>query len=298
MPGSHPITTLPLSDWHEPFDAGNSWQRELEEGRVLYCPDLSFRLEGTEERFFAAQWSDPKRKSIYIRHGNPELLGSTATGDDRDHLYAMLARFEQHSTALIERLCPSYQGKMRPAGTSFRPRAIGSDTRALSWRKDDRRLHVDAFPSNPTLGMRILRVFANVGDVARSWRVGEPFEDMARHFMSQIPKPSPIMAQLQFRLGITKRVRSDYDHFMLHLHDLAKADMQYQRDCQQIAFDFPPGCVWICFSDQVMHAAMAGQYMLEQTIHVPPQALAYPNETPLAILERLTARPLVEHAAG
>ena len=43
--------------------------------------------------------------------------------------------------------------------TSFRPGAI--ETRALSPRKDDKRLHVDAFPSSPVQGRRIFRVFTN-----------------------------------------------------------------------------------------------------------------------------------------
>jgi hypothetical protein len=49
----------------------------------------------------------------------------------------------------------------------------------------------------------------------------------------------------------------------------------------------------MCFSDQVMHAAVSGQYMLEQTIHLPVQALYDASRAPLAILERMTGRTLV-----
>ena len=56
---------------------------------------------------------------------------------------------------------------------------------------------------------------------------------------------------------------------MLGLHDRAKADLDYQRDCAQQVVRFAPGTTWLCFSDQVMHAAVSGQYMLEQTIHLP-----------------------------
>ena len=68
---------------------------------------------------------------------------------------------------------------------------------------------------------------------------------------------------------VTKRPRSAYDHLMLSLHDRAKEDLAYQRDCAQEVVRFAPGTTWICFSDQVMHAAVSGQYMLEQTIHLP-----------------------------
>ena len=80
---------------------------------------------------------------------------------------------------------------------------------------------------------------------------------------------------------------------MLGLHDAAKADIDYQRSSPQEEARFAPGTTWICFSDQVMHAAMSGQYMLEQTIHLPLAALYEPARSPLAILERLTGRRLV-----
>ena len=58
-------------------------------------------------------------------------------------------------------------------------------TRKQSVRADDRRLHVDAFPSRPNYGERILRVFTNVNPDGepRVWRVGEPFEDVAPRFL-------------------------------------------------------------------------------------------------------------------
>jgi hypothetical protein len=56
---------------------------------------------------------------------------------------------------------------------------------------------------------------------------------------------------------------------------------------------FAPGTTWLCFSDQVMHAAVSGQFMFEQTIHLPVSALYDPARSPLAILTRLTGRALV-----
>jgi hypothetical protein len=80
---------------------------------------------------------------------------------------------------------------------------------------------------------------------------------------------------------------------MLQLHDLAKADLAYQRDCPQRAVDFMPGTTWICFSDQVMHAAMSGQFMFEQTYRLPLSVIAEQQASPVRILERLTGRTLV-----
>ena len=100
-----------------------------------------------------------------------------------------------------------------------------------SWRKDDTRLHVDSFPSNPMRGRRLLRVFHNLNPNGqpRSWRVGEPFEDFARRFLPAIARPLPGSAAVLHALHITKSRRSAYDHYMLQLHDRVKADMAYQR---------------------------------------------------------------------
>ena len=56
---------------------------------------------------------------------------------------------------------------------------------------------------------------------------------------------------------------------------------------------FPPGSVWVCFSDQTSHAVMSGQFMLEQTFFLPVDAMAHPEWAPLGILERVTGRKLV-----
>jgi hypothetical protein len=166
--------------------------------------------------------------------------------------------------------------------------------RAVSWRKDDTRLHVDAFPSRPNRGERILRVFCNVNPhgADRVWRVGESFEAMARHLLPRVRGRVPGEAALLAALHVTKGVRSRYDHLMLGLHDRAKADLDYQRTCAQREVHFAPGTTWICYSDQVMHAAMSGQYMLEQTTHLPLAALYEPTRAPLAVLERLTGHAL------
>jgi hypothetical protein len=94
-------------------------------------------------------------------------------------------------------------------------------------------------------------------------------------------------------LGVTKGLRSEYDHLMLALHDRAKADLDYQKTCPQQVVRFPPGSTWLCFSDQVMHAAVSGQFMLEQTIHLPVSALYDEQSSPLATLERLRGKPLL-----
>jgi hypothetical protein len=79
---------------------------------------------------------------------------------------------------------------------------------------------------------------------------------------------------------------------MLQLHDQAKADLAFQRDAPQARVDFAPGTTWVVYSDQVLHAAMGGQHMLEQTFYLDVEQLQRPETSPLRTLERLLNRPL------
>ena len=153
---------------------------------------------------------------------------------------------------------------------------------------------VDAFPSRPNRGERILRVFTNLNPHGepRVWRVGEAFEDIARRF---VPRAKPYVAwqaKALRALRVTKSLRTEYDHLMLQLHDGMKADGDYQRDCPQVTMPFPPGSTWVCFSDQTAHAVMSGQFMMEQNLHLAAERQVDPQASPLAILERQLGRRL------
>jgi hypothetical protein len=167
--------------------------------------------------------------------------------------------------------------------------------RASTWRKDDTRLHIDSFPSSPTGGARLLRVFSNInpGGRARTWRTGEAFETIARQHLSGVSGPVAGTHYLLEALGITKGRRSAYDHFMLGLHDSMKANIAYQSEAAHSVYEFQAGSTWSVFSDQVVHAAMAGQHALELTFLVPVDCMENPALAPLHVLERLLGRTLV-----
>ena len=205
----------------------------------------------------------------------------------------MVGRFRSHAQQLINGLLPAYTPILRLAPTSYRP--VRVETRVQSWRADDRRLHIDAFPSRPNYGERILRVFSNVHPAGepRVWRVGESFEKVARRFVPKAKPYSAWKARALHAMRVTKSFRSEYDHLMLQLHDGMKSDLEYQREADQQTVPFAAGSVWVCFSDQTSHAVMAGQYMLEQTLHLPAARQYNADSSPLAILSRLTGRKLV-----
>ena len=269
-----------------------AWIAALEAGKVLYFPRLGFRLDEAETRFLTPAVRDPKSRNISL-DANGQLKGASGNADSQRALAAMVGRFRSSAQSLLHSLLPRYTASLRMAPTSYRPMQV--ETREQSWRADDRRLHVDAFPSRPNYGERILRVFTNVNPdgLPRVWRVGEPFEAVARHFLPRAKPYSAWQARALAMLRVTKSLRSEYDHLMLQLHDGMKSDLDYQKNAPQVTMPFPPGSVWVCFSDQTSHAVMSGQYMLEQTAHLPAASQYDPEASPLAILRRLTGRPLI-----
>lgn len=265
--------------------------RALEEGKVLFFPSLSFQLSQAEHRFL-----DPaileRSKNVGYNPATGALTGTGCHGQDALDLKALLARYADSTKAFLGRLLPYYGTSLRRERTSLRPARV--EGRVTSWRKDDTRLHVDSFPSQPTQGRRLLRIFCNVNPNGepRVWRAGESFANVARHFWRTLPEPRLLQRQILAWFRVTKGLRSEYDHYMLHLHDAMKRDLDYQRNCDQEAVHFPAGSAWVCFTDQVSHAAMSGQHQFEQTYTLAPEAQFSPATAPLATLEKLAGRPL------
>lgn len=291
-----PILEIPLSDWNQARPQPD-WTRAVEAGKVLYFPKLGFRLTPQEQPLLREDMLKAGTRNVSLG-ADGVLKGAAGTDEEQKLLAAMIGRFRQQALQLIDGLLPEYRGLLRVAPTSFRPKQV--ETRAQSVRADDQRMHVDAFPSRPNYGERILRVFTNLNPhgVPRVWRLGDDFETVARQFL---PKAKPYrlwQAKALNALHVTKSLRSEYDHLMLQLHDLMKFDERYQKDGTQMKMPFPPGCVWVCFSDQATHAVMSGQFMMEQTLYLPPGREVNPQSSPLAILTRLTGRPLVGVGAG
>lgn len=286
---------LPLrhAGWTEPASAEvvSSAAGALERGDVLFLPKLRFPIDAADAAIFS-QTVLTSSKNASFDPVSQRVGGTTLEGEEMDRLRRLMARWSDAAAALVDGLLPRYRGRLIRARSSFRPAEIAG--RATSWRKDDTRLHVDSFPATPVQGRRILRVFTNVNPSGRprSWRVGGDFEALAGRFASSLVIPSPGSATLLRVLHVTKSLRSDYDALMLQLHDRMKEDADYQAAQPQTAIEFPSGSTWVAFTDQVSHAAMAGQHQLEQTFVLPVDALIDESRSPLRILEGLKGRRL------
>lgn len=264
----------------------------LERGGIVVLPRLDFPVDGEERRVLFEAGVALTAKNLSFDPLSGRLKGGDLSGDAAAHLRNLLERYARLSMALVKNLLPRYANALVQGKASYRP--ADASNRSVSWRKDDRRLHVDAFPSNPVHGKRMLRVFTNINPhgTARVWRVGEPFEAVAARFAPRVPRPVPGSSALLSWLGVTKSRRTDYDHLMLHIHDRMKADDTYQQSAVHATLAFPAGATWIVQTDAVSHAAMSGQYLLERTFLLPVDGMREPALSPLKILEGICGRTL------
>jgi hypothetical protein len=291
--GMSRVTTVGHAAWtRAPGDSPPAAAAALESGDVLFLPRLEFEIKPSERPLFS-QLIAATAKNISFDPSSGRLKGTALDRSDQAPLRDLVSRFSSRATTLVDQLLPAYRDRIELGRTSFRPVEIAG--RASSWRKDDTRLHVDSFAATPVHGRRILRVFTNVNPDRRprSWRIGEDFERVAQRFVPALRLPLPGSGTLLRLLRLTRSRRSAYDALMLQLHDRMKADTDYQVRAPQTPVDFPSGSTWMAFTDQVSHAAMAGQYQLEQTFLVPVAAMLDPGRSPLRILERIVGRRLL-----
>ncbi len=287
------IQELAWKQWEQTYTEAdcNKAMNALENGRLIFYPKLAFDLLPTEKVFLSDKYSDGKSKNISYDIKTNKLRGVNCSPEEEKLLSAMMQRFNKNATLLISQLLPEYVPHLQVARTSYRPvEIIGRKT---SYKKDDTRLHVDAFSSSPNQGKRILRVFSNINPNGqdRIWKIGEPFAQVVKRFLPQIKKPI-INGKLLRMLKVTKSLRTHYDHIMLQLHDRMKKDLDYQKEVEQVTVCFPPGSTWIVKTDHVSHAATAGQFLLEQTFYLPVEGMANSELSPLRVLEKMTQKKL------
>jgi hypothetical protein len=289
----NPFVVLDAADWDHPFTPEQQEQavQALERGQVLVFPNLACPVRPGERKFLSPDVLHGA-KNVSYDPATGSLANTRCTGAEAAELSRLIADFAYRADGLVRKLVPAYRAGLRRGRTSLRPVEVSG--RATSWRKDDTRLHVDSFPSAPTQGRRILRVFSNVNPEGRPrrWRVGEPFEAVARRFWPRLSGPLWGSGLLLRLLHVTKSRRTRYDHFMLQLHDHMKEDQDYQARAEQAVLDFPAGCTWVCYTDQVSHAAVSGQHQFEQTFRLSVRRMRDQRTAPLRVLERLAGHAL------
>lgn len=256
----------------------------LESGKLIYLPDYAFSLTHLEQDLLTDSILAPKSKNISYDYSKQRLNGLSKNNQSSTLsglIQPFMHRFADFSHDLIKSLLPHYASSILWGRTSYRPAEIKG--RASSKRRDDTRVHVDSFAATPVNGLRILRVFCNINPnhKPRVWHVGEPFKDVIKRFSHTIPTYNPFQAHLFQWFKMTKSLRTPYDHHMLHLHDNMKLDDHYQQTVVKKRIDFAAQSTWVVFTDHVSHAALSGQFLLEQTFYLPVDAMLDAEQSPL-----------------
>jgi 3-deoxy-D-manno-oct-2-ulosonic acid (Kdo) hydroxylase len=236
-------------------------------------------------------------KNVSYRPRVGELHGYK--GPDETVLRKLMASYADRMHRFLDSFLAPYKNKYKLDYTSFRP--IEAQGRNMPLHKRDDLLHFDAFPSRPTRGGRILRVFTNLNpSEPRIWEIGEPFHETAPKYAGNADLRSKVDAGalrklsdgLAATIGVTTAKRSAYDRFMLRFHDLLKEDSQYQASTPKRRIEFPPNTTWLVYTDGVPHSVLSGRYALEQTFIVSPEAQVAPEVTPIRVLENMYGRAM------
>jgi hypothetical protein len=288
------LQPLSVLTWDQAFSVEEAIMHTsaIENGEILYLPQLSFVLRPEEQVLLSQTLLDRHSKNVSFNPMTGRVKGANGMVDEKI-LTLFMQRFFETSQIFVEVLLPHYRGFLSMGRTSFRPAEIAG--RKTSPLKDDARLHVDAFSATPNQGKRILRIFCNVNPngVSRLWQTGEPFKKMVEQFVSLLRPPLWGSRRALALLKITKSYRTLYDHYMLMLHDQMKMNRTYQNTVQKTSLSFAADSTWVVMTDSVSHAALSGQYVLEQTFYLPPEKMLNPEKSPLFILEKALNKKLI-----
>jgi hypothetical protein len=285
------MQAIPLARDVDPYQV-------LETGNVLVVPNPPFRL-GAEERdlILNVRQSGARHKNISYKPQQDKISGLDRTPPAlREQLHRVLKHFSQAAISYAGDLLPRYRQSWRLDYASFRP--IEEAGRNLPLKKRNDLLHTDAFPTRPTRGSLILRIFLNLHPTkARVWVTSDPFATVAPRYAPDAGLHNLRSGPRRFRgflhsLGLPLPHRSAYDEFMLAFHDYLKQNVDFQSGCPKYRLEFPPGAGWMVFTDIVPHSVESGQFAMEQTLMVPRDSLAVRERAPISILEGLAGRPL------
>jgi hypothetical protein len=271
-------------------------RERLERGEVIYYPVCPFPVAaGDDEQFLCQQrLASRAHKNISYDPNTGKTNGFLRQSQEQvTRLQGLFTAFSSQATSWLSATLPQYARGWVLDRVSFRPEEEATRRLRLSARND--LLHVDAFPSRPTNGKRLLRVFVNVNPVdPRVWMTSDPFALLFKQHGQAAGLPGRyrepwgqlIIQSLARLIRRHHHRRSPYDSFMLRFHDYLKGDEEFQEKCPKRFWSFPPGSAWMCFTDTVSHAVLRGRFALEHSYFVAEADLALPDESPAAIISR------------
>lgn len=300
------MALMTIENYRPGLSATEENYRRLETGDILFFPTTPFELTAQERTFLLSQKQTEAsyHKNISYRPVEDRLKGVDQSDEAaRRQAHQIMSDYSKRAIQFTASFLSRYAGSWRIDYASFRP--VEEEGRDIALRARNDLIHVDSFPTRPSQGNRLLRVFTNLNPTRpRVWITSDNFEELAHQYARQagLPEEPGMIGELRrpvIRLlsciGLPFVDRSEYDQFMLRFHHFLKENAGFQQHCRKDRWEFPAGSTWIVFTDTTSHSCISGQYALEQTFIVDRSSLALPEKAPIAILESMTGFPLAKH---
>src|SRR5438270_13838810 len=159
------------------------YRPELEAGNVLFFPLCPFSFPEEHKEFlrninFAG---GAIHKNVAYRPSSDRVTGVQLDEAKTGRLRSILRAFSRTVVRSTSYLLPEYEADWKLDYASFRP--LEEENRDLPTNKRNDLIHTDAFPSRPTNGDLIMRVFTNIHpSKTRNWIVTDPFSAIAGRY--------------------------------------------------------------------------------------------------------------------
>ena len=169
-------------------EASEPEYRCLESGDILFFPASPPLVTEQERRLLVTQRQSgsPVHKNISYRPGEDRLKGVDQAGRaELTRVHEIMRAFSARSVAFMASFLGRYASTWKVDYASFRP--IEEQGRRVSLHSRNDLLHFDSFPTRPSHGDRLLRIFVNIHpERPRVWLTSDHFEVLAGQFAGKL----------------------------------------------------------------------------------------------------------------
>lgn len=268
-----------------------SLEQRLEKGELIVFPESPFDLPSKADLYILRHYKlrSWKYKNISYNPINHRVTGYNPISKQLDHqLQMILDQFSQSAQNYVRKALPRYGNGWTADRASFRSEEEA--TRCLRHTARNDLLHIDAFTNRPSNQRRILRIYVNINpDEPRIWVTSDLLAQVLQRHKVPLGFPGILDAPgAEISLGNrffnwfwpSPYQRSPYDQFLLRVHNFLKTCDDFQERSPRRLWSFPPGSMWMLYSDALTHAELRGQYALEHSFFVHPDVLVLPEFSP------------------
>src|SRR5207248_11216472 len=175
------MEVITVDQW--PAPESRDYRPELEAGNIILFPTTPFELSETTKEFLRnLDFSGGAvHKNIAYRPTLDRVTGVDPKSVEMATLHNVFQEYSRNVIEFTRELLPQYATAWKLDYASFRP--LEEEGRDLPLNKRNDLIHMDAFPSRPTQGDLILRIFTNIHpDKPRVWITSDSFRVVAERY--------------------------------------------------------------------------------------------------------------------